>query len=48
MAENLKADLGNHDNNKKCQTTALDVANKVTGDGHVPKESSHTTEDKIT
>ena len=47
MTEKLKSRLGNHGTNKKRQTTALDVANKVIGDGHVLKERSHTTEDTI-
>ena len=47
MAENLKVNFGNHSTNKKCQTTTFNVASKVTGDGHVLKESSHTTKDKI-
>ena len=46
MTENLKVNFGNHCTNKKFQTTPLNVANKVTGDGHVLKEASHTKEDK--
>ena len=37
----------NHGTNKKHHTTTLDEAKKVTENGHVLKESSHTTEDKI-
>ena len=46
MTENLKVNFRNHCTNKKFQTTPLNVANKVTGDGHVLKEASHTKEDK--
>ena len=33
MVVKFKANLGNTDTNKKLQTTALDVVNKVTRDG---------------
>ena len=46
-AEKLKANLGNHGTYKKRQTAALEVVKKITGDGHVLKESNHTTYDKI-
>ena len=46
-AEKLKANLGNHGTNKRRQTAALEVVKKISEDGHVLKESNHTTYDKI-
>ena len=42
-----RANVENHDANKKRQASALDVANKVAGGEHVLKENSHTAEHKI-
>ena len=47
MAKKLKQNLGNHSTNNKCQITAMDLVNKVTGDDHVLNERSRTTEDEI-
>ena len=47
MAEISEANLENYSTNKKHENIALDVANELTGDGRVLKESSHPTEDKI-
>ena len=47
MAKKLKQNLGNHGTNNKCQITAMDLVNKVTGDDHVLNERSRTTEDEI-
>ena len=46
MAEKLKVNIVNHGTNKICQNTDLDVTNRIIGDEHILKESSHTTEDK--
>ena len=43
----ILANLGNLGAKLKQQTTVSDVVNKGVGDGHVQKENSHTTKDKI-
>ena len=43
----ILANLGNLGVKLKQQTTVSDVVNKGVGDGHVQKENSHTTKDKI-
>ena len=43
----IPANFGNPGVKLRQQTTVLDVVNKGIGDGHVKKENSNTTEDKI-
>ena len=43
----IPANVWNLDVKRRQQTTISDVVNTSIGDGHVQKENSHTTEDKI-